>query len=299
MVSRLIGRIPERLREVLVTSLIPEGIIQLTNLLMEEQEQMKKFALDYPTASLRRLAAKQIKSKTTPAEYAELESAIKIFVGNLMNGDHLANPKSLELVNSIRVVVSKLNSFVYNLAQATHCGNSADIMILGERLTAINLNPRGFTQLVYDNYFTQPQWVFEQIRWLIEIRQTSEMILVFKDTKVLEEELIKVGIDEVRIEEIVNLMSELKVDSTKDITQIGQAVRRLLIASIDLDNTFNVEVYKEVKNYLPQYHKVNLDWSLWFLTSYIGSYKPYVSAAISDEVLLALYRKGVELTCQE
>lgn len=299
MVSRLIGRIPERLREVLVTSLIPEGIIQLTNLLMEEQEQMKKFALDYPTASLRRLAAKQIKSKTTPAEDAELESAIKIFVGNLMNGDHLANPKSLELVNSIRVVVSKLNSFVYNLAQATHCGNSADIMILGERLTAINLNPRGFTQLVYDNYFTQPQWVFEQIRWLIEIRQTSEMILVFKDTKVLEEELIKVGIDEVRIEEIVNLMSELKVDSTKDITQIGQAVRRLLIASIDLDNTFNVEVYKEVKNYLPQYHKVNLDWSLWFLTSYIGSYKPYVSAAISDEVLLALYRKGVELTCQE
>lgn len=299
MVSRLIGRIPERLREVLVTSLIPEGIIQLTNLLMEEQEQMKKFALDYPTASLRRLAAKQIKSKTTPAEDAELESAIKIFVGNLMNGDHLANPKSLELVNSIRVVVSKLNSFVYNLAQATHCGNSADIMILGERLTAINLNPRGFTQLVYDNYFTQPQWVFEQIRWLIEIRQTSEMILVFKDTKVLEEELIKVEIDEVRIEEIVNLMSELKVDSTKDITQIGQAVRRLLIASIDLDNTFNVEVYKEVKNYLPQYHKVNLDWSLWFLTSYIGSYKPYVSAAISDEVLLALYRKGVELTCQE
>lgn len=131
MVSRLIARIPERLREVLVTSLIPEGLIQLTNLLLEEQEQMKNFVLDYPTASLRRLAARRLKNITTPSENIELENAIKTFIGNLSNGDRLSNPKSIELINNIRVVVNKLKPFVNTLAQATHGGNSADIMILG------------------------------------------------------------------------------------------------------------------------------------------------------------------------
>lgn len=297
MVLRLLSRLPARQLDSFVSALKPDGLVQLVNLLLAERDFLRRFELVYPTPELRRLAAKAERSGITEQGQAALNASKKVFVGRLTNGEQIKDERAIEVVNQIINIQKLRGDFVDRLSNMTEGGKLSDMMFLGERLSTINVNPKRFSELVYRDLFTQPKLVMDALSEIIKLRADTETLHVFEDRDALEKELRKLGIFEVEDNESVSMILSICVDASKDISSIRQVIMNLLNEARKLDIEFKMDVYNSLKKVMPQYNGVNVKWTVWFISSFIGPYKPYLSPWVSMETLLAFYRKGVELTC--
>lgn len=297
MILRLLALIPKRQWNNLQTTFTPEGRISVANWLLCEREQLSNFVLNYETPELRRISKKESLGKASEEELSLLKMNKKVFTGHLLNGEQIRNPKSIAIINKNINYVKTYSDMIDTLLAETTNNSVVDTLILGERLTNINLSPRKFISIAYSNMFELPQWVLEGIQTLLELKMTNSTQSLFPNSDAFISLLSANGILDNDNREYVEDLCKVTVSDAINIEHIQQAIITILSSAKKLDNEFDIEIYEDIHPWFPQYHGVNVNWTLNFLSSYIGSYKPYVSPSIDLEMLAVLYRKAVELTC--
>ena len=276
------------------------GKAHIATLLQKEKEFAENFNLTYATPALRKLDAKAKKGKATEEELKELKKAEKTFQGQLSNGYLIKNEKAIKVINDylscLDIVETDLNTL--GVDEFHDVSDNSEI-ILGKPLTFYNLHPDQLIKDMYANIFQSPEYTLGQIEKLAKLKvnmgATMEGERVFTSRDQAEALLLNYPGTREERGALVNKLMDLRIVSNINATNFQSRLKEIIDLLMKVDAEFDLEVYEEIKNYLPQYHNKKTKYFIYMLSQFNYSQAVPVTSRITLIDLYAFYRKAVEL----
>lgn len=280
--------------------LSPAGRAHLAALLTKEKEILDNFVLSYETPELRRLEAKARRSTLTPEEQSLLQKSPKKFKGALKSGGLIEDEKSIKVISNYLECLDIINTdleFLSNFDDDASKPNTE--IILGKQMSYWNLHPNQFTVSVYKSIFQAPEYTKQELAKIFNMKIGADkhrtQPLVFDGKDEVETLLVNFRGTPSEHETVKEKLLNLTVLADAPPREYKANVIRALNILFERDDEFDFDVYKNVKNYLPQYHNKKAKYFIYLLSQFNQVQVVPVSSRIDITSIHALYRKADEL----
>lgn len=272
----------------------------IADLLKGELEVAETFERNYSTPELRKIAAKAKRAGDTETLDSLPKDSMK-FTGRLTTGDVIEDQKAIDTINSYlestSIISQDLPTLVAKSDGTTNSGSTA--IILGRELHYWNLHPNSLDEAIYGYLFRQPQYVVSEIEKLVMIKlNTSKEVVeekVFTDERELTHLLYKLEATEEELEVLRHKLMKVTYTGILPKDEFKATLEKALVMFMESDNSFDLEIYKNIRGSLPQYNNQKTKYFVTLLNQYSVSTSTELNRLINFRSLYAYYRKAVEL----
>lgn len=290
----------QRVRSGYYNLLSPAGKAHLASLLRKEREVAKNFVFMYETKELRMLAQKASRGPVTPEEQQLLDNSPKSFKGKLASGYLLENKKAIEVIeaylNCLDIVDSDSEFLV---GSSSDVSSSNTEIILGNPVSYWNLHPSRLPVDIFRSLFTSPEYTRGEIEKLINLKLGVNADLnetkIFHKTADAEAILLDYHGTPMEKKILVDKLMELQVIGDVSPAEYRDRLAKIVDTLLKRDAEFDIDVYNDVKDVLPQYHNKKTKYFIYMLSQFNYSQKVPISSRIDIVSLYAFYRKAEEL----
>ena len=286
MITRVLGLLSEKQIEAFFASLIKDGRQSATTLLLDEDRYVNQLSLDYKDIEHRKLA---LKLRKTDEEKTLLANAQSEWVGRVNGKPMRVSEKTLTAVN--------LHLSTYHIKRALFdkyliSADQQDDLFFGVPIARHLRDYKKFKQLLLSKTLQEPTVMKTYIDQFIDSLKDENVIYPFLKTSTL------TTIIKQHNPFVYNLFGDklefCTVDSSS--SRVISMIETLVVRSIEIDNMFDENVWRETQEILPIFHNQHLRYLCMFFSSFLFYQKhSTLPRNITGDTIRALMRKVDEL----